>query len=114
MDSALTARPFPSMTTQQLRDYAPRCPADVLPKVEAEIARREKVAAGDVTVMTPVERLRHNDQQAAKTEQSALVDALYGIDPQLAVWASQRISEGLSVHQIKARLRRATISSGRE
>lgn len=115
MDAAFPTARFPSYTTAQLRQFvAHPTPATDVPALQAEISRREKVAAGDMSVMTSAERLRHNDQQEKKAAESKLVDDLHSIDPQLAVWASQRIADGLTVHLIKARLRRAMINSGRE
>lgn len=47
-------------------------------------------------------------------EQSAFLLALQSIDRQLADWAQQRFDEGYSLDQIKGRIRRAMIASGRE
>ena len=60
MDSAFKSRPFAGYTTQQLRDIASGETEGTRRQMEAEIARREKVAAGDESVMTPSERLRAN------------------------------------------------------
>jgi hypothetical protein len=54
MDSAQN-RPFPSYTTAQLKAQLVECYNEAK---AAEIARREKVAAGDLSVATPSERLR--------------------------------------------------------
>lgn len=60
MDSALRSAPFPSYTTQELRDFI----ASGKVRTQAteqmmrdEIARREAVEAGDISKMTPGERL---------------------------------------------------------
>lgn len=61
MDAAFASRPWPSLTTAELTAAAakPTTPADRRAKMEAEIERRAKVAAGDTSVMFPAERLRH-------------------------------------------------------
>ena len=62
MDAAIKHRPYPSYTTAELR----RLVADKHPASDAmlaEIARRQKVAAGDISVMFPTERLRHAQKQ---------------------------------------------------
>lgn len=58
-DAAFKTAPFPGYTTEQLEQFlsGPNDPA-VADRMRAEIARRERVAAGDRSVMTPGERLR--------------------------------------------------------
>lgn len=63
-DAAFKSAPFPGYTTQHLRDYAPGCPEGVRRQMEAEIARREKRDAGDVSVMTDGERLHYAQRKA--------------------------------------------------
>lgn len=58
-DAAFKTAPFPAYTTAQLTEWAPSRPEGVRRQMEAEIARRAKVAAGDWSVMTAGERLRH-------------------------------------------------------
>jgi hypothetical protein len=58
-DAAFKTAAFPGYTTQELRETYNREPADIWVKMRAEIKRRERVAEGDVSVMTPAERLRH-------------------------------------------------------
>lgn len=60
MDSAFKSRPFAGYTTEQLRQYCIGVgrESDNRNAMIAEVARREKVTAGDVSVMTPSERLR--------------------------------------------------------
>ena len=55
-DAALASRPFPGYTTAQLKVIVAIGGAEAA--VVAEIARREQVAAGDMSVATPAERLR--------------------------------------------------------
>lgn len=68
-DSAFPTAPYPSMTTAELKAcvaaYLAGTQSSIWGMTDAkavimtdEIARREKVAAGDVSVMTPGERLR--------------------------------------------------------
>lgn len=57
-DAAFKTSAFPGYTTQQLRDWAPSRPEGIRRQMEAEIARRARRDAGDVSVMTPGERLR--------------------------------------------------------
>lgn len=59
MDAALPTGKFPAYTTQQLLDMLTSSPAEVRAVMEAEIERRAAVAAGDVSRMSPSERLRH-------------------------------------------------------
>ncbi|RUU95885.1 hypothetical protein EOB36_31380 [Mesorhizobium sp. M6A.T.Cr.TU.017.01.1.1] len=54
-DSAFKTAAYPGYSTGQLRDMVLNKRNDMM---EAEIARRERVAAGDITVMTDGERLR--------------------------------------------------------
>ena len=63
MDSAFATAPYSGYTTDQLRVMA-QTSANAA-KMLAEIDRRERVAAGDVSVMTPGERLRHARAQRA-------------------------------------------------
>ncbi|RUW96608.1 hypothetical protein EOA27_38575 [Mesorhizobium sp. M2A.F.Ca.ET.037.01.1.1] len=56
-DTAFKTAPYGSYTTATLRVWAEQEGVDTAPYL-AEIARREAVAAGDVSVMTPGERLR--------------------------------------------------------
>ena len=60
-DAAFKSAPFAAYTSAELRAAVERGEnsADARAKMVMEIARREKVAAGDVSVMTPGERLRH-------------------------------------------------------
>lgn len=64
-DAAFKTAPFASYTTRQLQEFIDTtvpCTDDQYEKNEAmerEIVRRAKVAAGDVSVMTDGERLRH-------------------------------------------------------
>lgn len=64
MDSAFATAPYSGYTTDQLRQMVSRPSANAA-KMWAEIERRERVAAGDVSVMTPGERLRHVRAQRA-------------------------------------------------
>ena len=56
MDNAFTGRAFPGHTTAELRAIV--AAGTACAKVQAEVARREAVAAGDVSKMTAGERLR--------------------------------------------------------
>lgn len=56
MDSAFKTAPYPGYTTQELRDMLRTRPCCA--PIMDEIHRREKVAAGDMSVATPGERLR--------------------------------------------------------
>jgi hypothetical protein len=56
MDNAFKSRPFPGFTLAQLIAKVEAGSTD--PRILDEIARREAVAAGDVSKMTPSERLR--------------------------------------------------------
>lgn len=59
-DSAFQSAPFPAYTTAHLREIADNMLVpETGAKMRAEIERREKRDAGDVSVMTPAERLRH-------------------------------------------------------
>lgn len=58
-DAAFKTAAYPSYTTAELRDYIAGG-FDYNGSAKAEIARREAVAAGDVSAMTPGERLRHS------------------------------------------------------
>jgi hypothetical protein len=60
MDSAFPSAPFASFSTAELVRYVGSgIETPIAKRMRDEIARREKVAAGDVSVMTPGERLRH-------------------------------------------------------
>lgn len=57
MDSAFQTAPYPGMTSEQLeRAIGEGRGNDVM---IAELIRRQRRDAGDVSVMTPGERLRH-------------------------------------------------------
>jgi hypothetical protein len=56
MDNAFTGRAFPGFTTAQLVAKIEAGSTD--PRMIAEVSRRKAVAAGDVSKMTPAERLR--------------------------------------------------------
>jgi hypothetical protein len=60
-DSAFKTAAYPSFTTQQLEAFIadPKVSPITREVMEAEIVRRAKVAAGDWSVMTAGERLRH-------------------------------------------------------
>ena len=57
-DAAFKSAPFAAYTSAELQAAINRG-EDPRLAMRFEIARREKVAAGDVSVMTPGERLRH-------------------------------------------------------
>lgn len=57
MDNAFRSKPYPGMTLAQLEAVAAKGNAD--PRIVAEIERRQKVAAGDLTLMYPAERQRY-------------------------------------------------------
>lgn len=57
MDSAFPTADYPGYTTNELREFLRKKPDNA--KMSAEIERRERVAQGDVSVMTPGERLRY-------------------------------------------------------
>lgn len=61
-DAAFKTALYPGYTTQQLREWAPSRPEGVRRQMEAEIARRERRDAVDVSVMTDGERLRYSKQ----------------------------------------------------
>jgi len=65
MDAAFATAKYPGYTTAELgcmlikhEERRVIYPANQLKDIRAEIARRAKVDAGDVSVMTPGERLR--------------------------------------------------------
>jgi hypothetical protein len=60
-DAAFKSAPFAAYTSAQLREAVERGEnsADARAKMIMEIARRAQRDAGDVSVMTPGERLRH-------------------------------------------------------
>lgn len=61
MDAAIKSHPYPGYTTAELLRLA----TDGHPAYDAmlaEIARRQKAAAGDISVMFPTERLRYAQQ----------------------------------------------------
>ncbi len=57
MDSAFKSAPYAGCMTRQLQEAIDNGTGN--PAMTAEIIRRGKVAAGDVSVMTDGERLRH-------------------------------------------------------
>jgi len=59
-DAAFQTAPFAGYTTEHLRAVVAHVGADVATrnKMRAEIARRDRVAAGDLADATPGERLR--------------------------------------------------------
>lgn len=61
MDAAFQSRPWPSLTSAELAAaiIKPTTPDERRTAMKAELDRRAKVAAGDVSVMFPAERLRH-------------------------------------------------------
>ncbi len=68
-DAAFKSAPYPGLTLEQLRAAAAKHDdantaqsAQTFRKMSAEIERRERVAAGDRSVMTDGERLRHSRQ----------------------------------------------------
>jgi len=63
MDSAFATAAYPGYTTDELRQMLRTRPS-CLP-IWDELHRRERVAAGGVSVMTPGERLRHVRSQQA-------------------------------------------------
>ncbi|MDX8492895.1 hypothetical protein RFN29_15055 [Mesorhizobium sp. VK22B] len=58
MDSAFKTAPYGAYTTDQLRRMEKEATDATAIVMQGEIARRERVAAGDVDSMTPGERLR--------------------------------------------------------
>lgn len=56
-DAAFKTAMYPAYTTAQLQVMAAECTTDAKPKMEAELVRRAKRDAGDVSVMTDGERL---------------------------------------------------------
>jgi hypothetical protein len=61
-DAAFKSAPYAAYTTTQLRIYIKEpqeLNEETVAKMQAEVDRREKVAAGDWSVMTDGERLRH-------------------------------------------------------
>lgn len=56
-DAAFRTGKYPAYTTAQLEGFI--AAGEGHPAMIGEIERRAKVAAGDVSVMTPGERLRH-------------------------------------------------------
>lgn len=56
MDNAFDTAPYPGYTTAELRDMLRTRPT-CLP-IRDEVYRRERAEAGDMSVMTPGERLR--------------------------------------------------------
>lgn len=67
-DAAFTTARYPGHSTDELK-AAIEAGRDENGWMAEEIARREKVAAGDVSVMTPGERLRYfrnNPDKAAR------------------------------------------------
>lgn len=66
MDSAFKTAPYPACTTAQLRDAVAAGRGN--PVMLAELERREKVAAGDRSVMTDGERLRVVRAEHARQE----------------------------------------------
>lgn len=60
MDSAFNTAPYSGYTTAQLREFIADPDANMITSevMRREIERRERVAAGDFSVMTPGERLR--------------------------------------------------------
>lgn len=67
MDAAFNAGAYPAYTTAQLEAALAegRIP-EVAERMRAELDRRARVAAGDVSAMTPGERLRHVRQQEGR------------------------------------------------
>lgn len=65
MDSAFKTAPYPAYTIPELQAFIAegRPNADVM---AAEIVRRQKVEAGDVSVMMPGERLRFAKKKPAE------------------------------------------------
>lgn len=61
MDAAFNTAAYPGYTTDQLRDMLAkgRIERAVEDRIASELDRRARVAAGDVSAMTPGERLRH-------------------------------------------------------
>lgn len=63
-DAAFKTGKYPGYSTAQLREFVAeqndRSPG-ITVAMQAEIARREAVAAGDTSQMTPGERLRHRE-----------------------------------------------------
>jgi hypothetical protein len=67
MDNAFSTGKFPAYTLQEVRNMLAARKAEGFDEnsdrsvlMRNEIKRREAVAAGDVSAMTPGERLRHN------------------------------------------------------
>jgi hypothetical protein len=59
-DSAFPTAAYPGLTDAELRAaMAKGCDRSTMAKMEAELSRRAKVRAGNTSVMTPGERLRH-------------------------------------------------------
>lgn len=64
-DAAFKTGALPAYTTFELRKFLAKrdgkpLSEDAAAKMRAEIDRRERVSAGDVSVMTPGERLRYS------------------------------------------------------
>ena len=57
-DSAFKTAPYPAYTTDELKKFLAKAQGDC-DVIRAEIERRAKVKAGDTSVMTDGERLRH-------------------------------------------------------
>jgi hypothetical protein len=65
-DAAFPTGRYPAFTTSELESFlADGRPAVIADAMRAEIARRHAVAAGDVSQMTPGERLRYFRSGAA-------------------------------------------------
>lgn len=60
MDAALPTGKYPAYTTSQLRDMAATASGTEAAVMIAELERRARRDAGDVSVMTPGERLRRH------------------------------------------------------
>lgn len=67
-DNAFRTAYFPGYTTAQLKEKLNGVGMlmETVILMEYEIDRREKVAAGDVSVMTPGERLRHARKESGR------------------------------------------------
>lgn len=61
-DSAFKSAPFSGYTTEELLASIARNNDKIGNHMQAEVDRRVKVKAGDITVMTPGERLRYYAQ----------------------------------------------------
>jgi hypothetical protein len=104
-DAAFKGAPYGAYTTDELKAFIEKNPQlpETANKMRAELFRREKVAAGDVQVMTDGERLRYaREMEAFAAKGEKMLKAIAGVITAWDQWAES--NEKASHERLQAAL----------